>query len=196
MNQLHLKQRVRRTIVATLVMLLGVGAAWAQEETDPSHFDLVLHGSGLAPGAVDVALRTNPAIGEQWETINRTPIHCEETTVFPNVSKERYFGQDIRENYVAVKMKGSAEGQSAVRAMYAMPHVEGFTEEECRAIQELIATAPQTVRLHSWAHYVRPRPAVVSPDRPFIDHIEAPVRHKKPGVLEVEWLELLYAMQE
>lgn len=48
------------------------------------------------------------------------------------------------------------------------------------------------VRRHSVALHVRPRPVQLSADTPFIEHLEAPIRHRKPGVMEVEWLEILF----
>ena len=59
-------------------------------------------------------------------------------------------------------------------------------------LARLVATEPAVVRRHSLAVYERPRPARLRPGTPFIDHVEAPVRHRKPGVTEVEWLELLF----
>lgn len=98
---------------------------------------------------------------------------------------------DIRENYVALKVVSEAKG-GALRSAYAVPSADKFDSNDCDEIARLIETRPMVVRRHSLAAYERPRSVPLHPDTPFIDHIEAPVRPRKPGVMEVEWLEILF----
>ncbi len=155
-------------------------------------FDLVLVGDSLSASSHRVALKTNPTVGETWEPL--TEVRCEETArllVFPAQSTDRYLGQDIRENYLALKVSAEVEG-GTLRAAYAVPSTDEFGTKACARLTRLAETQPLTVRRHSLAVYERPRPARLRPERSFIDHVEAPIRHRKPGVMEVEWLEILF----
>lgn len=155
-------------------------------------FDLVLVGDSLSASDHGVSLKTNPTVGETWERL--TEVRCEERSrllVFPAQSTDRYLGQDIRENYLALKVSAEVGG-GTLRAAYAVPTVDDLDVEACAHLSQLTTTEPLTVRQHSLAVYERPRPAQLRPEETFIDHIEAPIRHRKPGVMEVEWLEILF----
>ncbi len=164
----------------------------AQPGPPTESFDLVLMGDSLRPDAHTVELRSNPTAGELWIALE-TP-QCADTErvlVFPNQSVQRYLGQDIRENYIALKVVAESKG-GALRSAYALPSTGEFDSNDCAEIAHLIETQPMVVRRHSLAAHERPRSVLLRPDTPFIDHIEAPVRHRKPGVMEVEWLEILF----
>lgn len=178
-------------IWALFVSALGPSVE-AQPVSSIDSFDLVLMGDSLRPSTHTVKVRSNPTAGETWTALENP--QCAETgrvLVFPNQSAQRYLGQDIRENYVALKVLAEAKG-GALRSAYAVPSVDKFDSNDCDEIARLIETRPMVVRRHSLATYERPRAVPLHPDTPFIDHIEAPVRHRKPGVMEVEWLEILF----
>lgn len=187
--------------VAVLALLVPEPSP-AQPTVPVDTFDLVLFGSGLTPSAQEVALKTNPWRGDAWTPVSSTdgsPSCASSSTlrVVPGLPTDRYLGQDLRENYVALKLS-TARGESAgrLRAAYALPSVDSIGAAACERLVTLIETDPSTVRRHSLAAHVRPRPAPLSADAPLIEHLEAPIRHRKPGVMEVEWLEILFAPEE
>jgi hypothetical protein len=156
----------------------------------------------LTPSAQKIALKTNPWRGDAWTPVATAdgPAACASSPalhVVPGLPTGRYLGQDIRENYVALKLSTSRdESDSRLRAAYALPSVDTVDATACERLRTLIETAPSTVRQHSLAAHVRPRPAPLSADAPLIEHLEAPIRHRRPGVMEVEWLEILFAPEE
>lgn len=185
------------TTLRISVLILGlstvvVGSAFAQPAASVDTFDLVLVGDLLSASTHRVALKTNPTAGETWEGLNE--VRCEETArllVFPAQSTDRYLGQDIRENYMALKVTAEASG-GTLRAAYAVPSTDELGAKACARLVRLAETKPLTLRRHSLAVYERPRPVRLQPERSFIDHIEAPIRQRKPGVMEVEWLQILF----
>jgi hypothetical protein len=180
-------------ISAWLVLALVFGSSVeAQPASSVDSFDLILMGDSLRPSAHTVELRSNPTAGENWTELESP--YCTETgrlLVFPTQPVQRYLGQDIRENYLALKVVSETRGGS-LRSAYTVPSAGTFEANNCEEIAHLIESQPMRIRRHSLAVYERPRPAHLRPDKPFIDHIEAPVRHRKPGVMEVEWLEILF----
>jgi len=174
----------------------GVGSALAQPAPPVDAFDLVLVGDSLSAAAHRVALRTNPTAGEAWEELEEA--RCDDTArllVFPAQSTDRYLGQDIRENYLAVRVTAEAGG-GTLRAVYAVPSTDTLGATACPRLARLVEARPLTVRRYSLAVYERPRPTRLRPGRPFIDHVEAPIRHRRPGVMEVEWLNILFRPSE
>jgi hypothetical protein len=184
--------------VAVLTLLVP-GPSPAQPTSSVDTFDLVLFGAGLTPSAQEIDLKTNPWRGDAWTPVSTTdnPVPCASSPTLRVVSglpTDRYLGQDLRENYVALKLstaRDEADGQ--LRAAYALPPVDTIDAAACERFVTLIETNPSTVRRHSLAAHVRPRPAPLSADAPLIEHLEAPIRHRRPGVMEVEWLEILFA---
>ncbi|MFB6230317.1 MAG: hypothetical protein ABEL04_04100 [Salinibacter sp.] len=196
---------LRRVLLLGGVLLAVLGAvSWAPAQPDPpvERFDLVLFGSNLGPASHRVALRTNPWRGGEWATVAPAdrPAQCTAQPglrAVPNLSAARYLGQDIRENYIALRVTVTrAAAPGTLRAAYAVPSADTLDAGACERLATLIAEDPAMVRRHSIATYVRPRPVQLSAEAPFIEHLEAPVRHRKPGVMEVEWLEILFAEEE
>ena len=177
------------------LLLLGLGLsivlpALAQPSVD--RFDLVLVGDALRPTAPEVALKTNPGHGASWTPLDASA--CAGTAsirVVPRQSTARYLGQDIRENYLALRLTARNDATGALRAAYALPATDDWSDAACARLARLVQTKPQTVRRHSLAAYERPRPRPLRSEQPFITHIEAPIRHRRPGVMEVEWLNVL-----
>lgn len=196
---------LRRALLLGGLLLTVLGTApWAAAQpTSPvKHFDLVLVGSDLDPTTHRVALKTNPKRGGAWTPVapSARPARCPSQPglrVIPNLSVARFLGQDIRENYIALRVttRGTA-ATGTLRAVYAVPSVDTLNAAGCERLATVIAEEPARVRRHSIATYVRPRPAQLSAEAPFLDHLEAPIRPRKPGVMEVEWLELLFAEEE
>ena len=164
----------------------------AQPADGAERFDLILFGDALHPDRQTVFLRSNPTAGDAWTPMNRTEcVNTDRVLVLPDLAPERYLGQDLRENYLALRITSTSAGGS-LRAAYAVPSVHPWTGTTCETVAQLTTQRPMIVRRHSLAVYERPRPAPLRPGTPFIDHVEAPVRHRKPGVVEVEWLEILF----
>jgi hypothetical protein len=177
-------------------LLVFSPTASAQSGIPADSFDLVLVGDSLDPAVHRVALKTNPSAGEAWTLLD--DVRCADTErllVLPDRSTRRYVGQDIRENYVALQITSTAAG-GTLRAAYAVPSVDSMDAATCTRLARLVQNRPMTVRRRSLAVYERPRPASLRPDTSFIDHVETPVRHRKPGVMEVEWLEILFRPTE
>jgi len=183
--------------LATIVLIgvwTGVLApAAAQLDTSIDQFDLLLVGDQLSPSAHQVGLRTNPTRGGSWTSLSET--RCagvEGVLVIPDLSVARYYGQDRRENHLSLRITTTSNApQGRLRAVYAVPH-DDWTDATCTQLARLMRSDPQVVRRHSLATYERPRPARLTSDDPFIDHVEAPIRHRRPGVMEVEWLNILF----
>jgi hypothetical protein len=163
------------------------------------HFDLILVGSDLDPTTHRVALKTNPKQGGAWPPVapSARAVRCTAQPglrVIPNLSGARFLGQDIRENYIALRITTTrAAATGTLRAAYAVPSVDTLDAAGCERLATVIAEEPARVRRHSVATHVRPRPAQLSVEAPFIDHLEAPVRPRKPGVMEAKWLEILFS---
>ena len=184
-----------RLLILLIVASWGVGPVGAQPVPPVQTFDLVLVGDHLRPEAHRAALKTNPTAGATWTSLDdATCTGTDGLMVIPNLSVARYLGQDIRENHLALRIttRSSTNGDRGVlRAVYAVPSAGSLTQTTCTRIARLVRTAPQNIRRHSLAAYERPRPASLRPGTPVLDHVEAPVRHRKPGVMEVEWLNVL-----
>lgn len=189
-----------RLIAFLLVALWSVGPVGAQPGPPVETFDLVLTGDHLRAEAHRVALKTNPTAGATWTVLEDA--RCTRTNqllVLPDLSVARYLGQDIRENHLTLRIttqSSTEEARGALRAVYAVPSTEPMDAAACARLARLVRTTPQAIRRHSLANYERPRPAPLRTDTPFLDHVEAPVRHRKPGVVEVEWLNILFGKEE
>jgi mannobiose 2-epimerase len=164
---------------------------------EAARFDLVLYGRGLASGEHRVLLKTNPGEGEEWEQVGTLAPQTaagewRAVITATDLSRERYFGQDFRENHLSLKIvtpEGSG-GEAQLGAVYAVPHRNENTAER---LTRVIAERPQVVRRRSMASYVRPHPMRLRAGTPFVTNIEAPVRFDKIGVAEVKWLKVLFS---
>lgn len=184
-------------LMGLLIFSLGFAPAVSAQPSPPIEtFDLVLYGDELRGVGEHVRLKSNPWRRDAWIAVGRQRhVACAEhpsVAVLPNLPTPEYLGQDVRENYVALKIV-PMDGSPELRAAYALPSADTLKEDSCNRIVDLIASDPAVVRRHSLASHTRPRPVSLSGRRPFIEHLEAPIRHRKPGVMEVEWLEILFA---
>ncbi|MFB6272623.1 MAG: hypothetical protein ABEL51_06985 [Salinibacter sp.] len=178
-----------------------VGPSAAQPTPPVDTVDLVLVGQHLEAPTHTIAVKTNPWRSNRWTSVRKrgTSGACPSQPrlhVIPGLSAARFLGQDIRENYIALKITATEDADGTLRAAYALPSTLPLDRAACERLALLIATDPATVRRHSVASHVRPRPARLSADAPLIEHLEAPIRHRKPGVMEVEWLEILFRPEQ
>ncbi|MFO7893169.1 MAG: AGE family epimerase/isomerase [Longimicrobiales bacterium] len=178
-------------------------------------FDLVVYGRDLDPTGMTVRVRENPSAGDAWvplvEPATRRGDDGWAAVVYPGLSALRFLGQDIREGHVAVRVQGLAgaasgsAGDPAGGENAAGPAITGFyvlprggdggptdPRERADAVHGWLATDPGRVESASAAAVVYPRPRTVTPGGAWVEHVEAPVRHRRPGELEVEWLEILF----
>jgi hypothetical protein len=189
-----------RLLAFLLVAVWSVGPVGAQSGPAVETFDLVLVGDHLRAEAHRVALKTNPTTGASWTVLEET--RCPRTNqllVLSDLSATRYLGQDIRENHLTLRIttpSSTEDARGALRAVYAVPSTEPIDTAACAQLARLARTTPQALRRHSLAIYERPRPASLRAGTPFLDHVEAAVRHRKPGVVEVEWLNVLFGKEE
>ena len=189
-----------RLLAFLLVAVWSVGPVGAQPGPAVKTFDLVLVGDHLRAEAHRVALKTNPTTGASWTVLEET--RCPRTNqllVLSDLSATRYLGQDIRENHLTLRIttpSSTEDARGALRAVYAVPSTEPIDTAACAQLARLARTTPQALRRHSLAIYERPRPASLRAGTPFLDHVEASVRHRKPGVVEVEWLNVLFGKEE
>ena len=189
-----------RLLAFLFVAVWSVGPVGAQSGPAVETFDLVLVGDHLRAEAHRVALKTNPTTGASWTVLEET--RCPRTNqllVLSDLSATRYLGQDIRENHLTLRIttpSSTEDARGALRAVYAVPSTEPIDTAACAQLARLARTTPQALRRHSLAIYERPRPASLRAGTPFLDHVEAAVRHRKPGVVEVEWLNVLFGKEE
>ena len=185
-------------------MLSPVSNIHAQQNSEretPETFNMLFYGKNLNTEQVKVQLKTNPKAGEDWTNIlkerkNVWMSENRELLVIKNLSMENYFGQDIRENYIAVRLTSKAEDSlPEISAMYALPPNVDINKSSHEWFIDRIKNQPVKLREQMLASHVRPRPHILQNAVPFTEHIEAPVRHFKPGVREVEWLEVLFQMK-
>jgi len=182
-------------IIAVVFGFLFQGNVLAQSPDSTrtnQHFDLILFGRNLKASKSAVWLKTNPWLSDKWEKLENT--HSQTTSrynllTYQDLPVNRYLGQDIRENYLLIKIQTAKDGTS-ISAIYVLPHSNNF---DVQKIFALIKEDPIKLQQHSLANYVRPRPYLLKGSQAFIEHVEAPVRNLKPGVQEVKWLDILFS---
>lgn len=199
-NMISFRPPCSLLLLCLVLLVSGFGTPVGAQPTPAiEEFDLVLVGNHLNTDDHQISLKTNPSRGGEWTAVDRPDqsIHCSTTDdvlVVSALSAQQYVGQDIRENHLSLKITTlNANSEGTLRAIYALPSINSLNENGCTRLARLIRATPATVRRHSLASYARPRPASLQADAPFIDHVEVPVRHHKPGVMEVEWLEILFS---
>lgn len=184
----------------------------AQPEQSQEHFHLILFGDHLARENLQISLKTNPGYGEEWQKLGKQRDGASQDGRFlkyNDLSLEKYFGHDIRENYLPLRITwqgdGSESGKASrgaakspekesikIRAVYVVAadgEASGWSWSQWK---EKITRDPAAVKSSSMASHVRPSPQRMHPGRAWTIHVEAPVRHLKPGVQEVKWLDILF----
>lgn len=169
-----------------------------QSEDSPDYFDLVIFGKNLNAENTRVWLRENPGVNNSWHELSAFSMGDASgeqfsTLVVSAIPVQKFVGQDVRENYIAVKVKvPSLQGTTEIRAVYAFPHTGRSSAELAAKIHQLILNGASPLPAYSIAYFVRPRPFLLSgSNSSFIEHIEAPVKHLKPGIQEAKWLNIL-----
>lgn len=168
------------------------------ENKHPESFNLLIYGRNLSLDEINLQLKTNPRSGETWTTISKEDKKAwksenQKLLVIENLRMKTYFGQDIRENYVAIRLKTKAKKYPPeVSAFYALPPEMDIDKPNAARLIKQIENQPMKVTDRALASHVRPRPYVLQTGEAYTEHIEAPVRRFKPGVREVEWLEILF----
>lgn len=179
----------------TCLLFAFTGSAQPPAES-PSKFDLIIFGKNL-DSRTEVFLKENPGTTNNWQKLDSGRLISDEkkgvsTLLFSNLSTKKFAGQDIRENYIAIKITPVEDRNQLIRALYALPHVD-HSQETLQKIGDAIQSDPQQIKTFSLANLVFPRSQSISGDNEFIEHIEMPVRHLKPGVQEVEWLDVIFS---
>lgn len=180
----------------SLLLFTSIGNAQTPAD-QPSQFDLVIFGNNLDANTTEVWLKENPGSENNWQKLEsgRTISDAKNgftSILINNLSAEKFAGQDIRENHIAIKVSTAASDKNQeIQAVYALPHAE-YTEEDRQKLHVAIQSDPEQVRKYSLANLVFPRAQSLSENREFTEHIEMPVRHLKPGVQEVKWLDILF----
>ena len=189
------------TYIWTLNPISDLNAQKIPGKESNESFNLVIYGRNLSLDEINLQLKTNPGSGEVWTTISKEDKKVWKSQnrrllVIENLSMKKYFGQDIRENYIAIRLKTKAKKYPPeVSAFYALsPEMEIDRSNAARLIKQ-IENQPMKVTDRALASHIRPRPYVLQTGGAFTEHIEAPVRLFKPGVREVEWLEILFRKQ-
>ncbi|MEA1886048.1 MAG: hypothetical protein U9N72_02415 [Bacteroidota bacterium] len=166
------------------------------QSPDTISFDLVVYGKGLQPGDIRVSLKSNPVFGDRWEVAGEgieKIYHDSKLLILKELIKSRYLGQDIRENYISARLMNTGERQIMVSAVYALPSSDYNGANILSALSEAIEERPHEIKKHSLASHVRPHPLIIETGKSWTEHIEAPVKLLKPGLREVEWLDILFA---
>jgi hypothetical protein len=172
----------------------------ARAAADSGRFDLVVIGNGPGFREAGVELRENPSAGGAWRAVRTGPVSLEgqppgAALVVARLRTSRYLGQDIRQNHLMLRLSVPDGAGAQVRAVYAVPHTGTAADTLARRLVAAAERRPVQVRRRSLASLVRPRPARLAPGDTLTTPVEAPVRHRRPGVLEVRWLEILYRNQ-
>lgn len=192
------------TLLLALLLTAGASALLAQPacpggQAGEGYFDLVIFGSGLEPGDPSLSLKTNPWTERpgRWEPADSAGDvgHYRDrqggvTLALTRLSCERYLGQDIRENYLALRLANG--GESALAAAYVLPHTGRENGKLAEIMAGVIRSRPLRLEQLSLAAFVSPRPRRLAPGDTLIEHVELPVRGYPPGVREAEWLEILF----
>jgi len=185
-----------KTLLVYFCLLLLASAGLAQSSSQqPARFDLVIFGSDLSLQETEVWLKENPGTADNWHKLEsglvaKTTNSKHTTLIYRGLETNKFAGQDIRENYISIKLRIDNQQNAQLRAAYALPHLEN-TDEITNKIHQAIQSHPAKMKEHSMATLVFPRPHSLS-QKAVIEHIEMPVRHLKPGVQEVRWLDILF----
>ena len=203
-----MKKIIKNILLSGMLLLIAILTADArissEENADLSaqeSFNLIVYGKNLDPAKLDIMLKTNPVAGSQWTEVleiigNKGKIETDgnnKLLIFRRVSTKRYFGRDIRENYIAVRFyNGQKDHPPEISAIYAIPSDNESASGTPERYINWIEKQPLKMESLSLASHIRPRPIILKSGKAFTEHIEAPVRQFKPGVREVEWLEILF----
>lgn len=184
----------KRLFLAILFLGFLSTSAISQERQIPEYFDLIIFGSNLNAETISVSLKKNPGIKNNWQKledeIEEKGDENNGILIFRNLSTNTFAGQDIRENYIAMKLSSSENAE--MKAIYALPHTDLKSSELGSKLHFAIQHQPKNLQQFSIASQVRPRPISIA-GKGLIEHIEMPVRHIKPGVNEVRWLDILFS---
>lgn len=182
-------------VLFTCLLIASIGSAQPPTESS-SKFDLVIFGKNL-DSSTEVFLKENPGTATRWKKLDSGRLISDEEEVFSsllfsNLSTQKFAGQDIRENYIAIKVTPAQDRNPHIRALYALPHVD-HSPNTLQKIDVAIQSDPQQIKTFSLANLVFPRSQSISANNEFIEHIEIPVRHLKPGIQEVKWLDVIFS---
>ena len=195
-----------------------IDAAGKDRSREAKQIDLVVFGDSLGDRHLQFFLKSNPGFGEKWErayAAGQPEVSADGRFVaIRGLSRERFFGQDIRKNHLALQLRygdtglddagddpkydsaGGSESCSEneqvwIRAVYVVGSAKA-PEWPWEKWLERIGRDPSGVKERSLGSYVRPRPLHLEPGQRRTLHVRAPVRHLKPGVQEVKWLDILF----
>lgn len=183
-------------VLFSFFFITTIGAAQTPAE-QPSEFDLVIFGSNLDAKTTTVQLRENPGNENRWQKLESGETISDGENDFTSIlisslSTEQFAGQDIRENYIAIKIRTEAsDDNQQIRAIYALPHADYSTQER-QMLHAAIQSDPGQIKKYSLGNLLFPRAQSISDGKEFTEHIEMPVRHLKPGVQEVKWLDIIF----
>jgi len=163
---------------------------------DTGSFYLLIYGEGLDEGQLQLSLKTNPSYGERWEPADERAVwdSCNDRMIMVGLfGRALYMGQDIRENYIAMRIESEAKEDILISAVYALSPAVYATHGGLENMEELIEESPHELKELSLASHIRPRPYILKPGESWTEHIEAGVKHYKPGIREVEWLDIIFS---
>lgn len=165
------------------------------DSTETGSFDLLIYGRGLHEDALKVSMKTNPAYGGKWQEPGEAAgeeSHDGRFLLLGALDKELYMGQDIRENYLAIRLESTTTDRILISAVYVLPPDTCADHEAFKTLAGIIEERPHELKEISLALHVRPKAYVLEPGAMWTGHIEAIVRQYKPGVREVKWLDIIF----
>lgn len=199
---MYMKKLIILVGVFIIYAMVGIYSGKAQVGS-PEKFDLVFYGKGLENESVIVELRKNPGLDDQWTKINRREqfeisqysVDDVSLLVIRGLPWKRFVGQDIRENYIGMRLSIHEELQSRVyyRGAWALHHRDSLTPDTLETWIKYIHRRPLLMKQNAFATLVYPRYKQILPNKPILDHIELPVRPLKAGIQEVKWLEIIFS---
>ncbi|MBS3806654.1 MAG: hypothetical protein KGY60_04055, partial [Bacteroidales bacterium] len=155
----------------------------AQPEQSQDHFHLMVFGDHLETENLQISLKTNPGYGEEWQKLGRQRGEVSQNGQFlkySDFSLEEYFGHDIRENYLPLRISRQGDGSESgkgsrgaakspekesikIRAVYVVAADGEASGWSWTQWKEKITGDPAAVKALSLASHVRPRPRSLAP---------------------------------
>lgn len=168
-------------------------------------FALLIYGQNLRGTDVEIELMKNPGLDNHWIAVNQRQIdqYSSKVTermqllVITGLSSEEFVGQDIRENYISLRIKNVSQDKAdsvLFRGAWAVnKSSEIVRKDKVSQWSNWIRHEPEKLRHRSFAQTVYPKNRPIPSNTSLIEHIELPVRHLKAGLQEIEWLEMLFS---
>lgn len=187
---------IRHFFICTGCFFLLIFTSVADAQNRDASFALIVFGQQLNKSSLEVHLKENPGLESSWQKLSDAKMMKKDDfalLMFNDLSVATFAGQDIRERYIEIKIENSGTNNtSKIRALYALPNLDTI-DKHASQLYSAIVFHPEKLRRYSLGSLPFPRAESISPNKTWVEHIEMPVRHLKPGVQEVKWLDVIFS---